>query len=73
MRNSQEYVDLAEESDRKLREMADMVIQMESEKDMLQEEYIDFKTQVFNRTCCRKNTMISKHRFLIGHAAGGIQ
>ena len=69
MRNSQEYVDLAEESDRKLREMADMVIQMESEKDMLQ----DFKTQVFNWTCYRRNTMISKHRFLIVHAIGGIQ
>ena len=36
--DSREYAELRDNSNKKVREMADMVIQMEGERDMLQEE-----------------------------------
>ena len=43
---SEEYTRLSEESKRKLTEMADMVIQMETDRDETRAEYEKFKSQV---------------------------
>ena len=46
MTSSEEYLRLSEESTRKLTQMADMVLQMETERDEIRAQFDKFKTEV---------------------------
>ena len=45
--SSEEYIRLSQESTRKLTEMADMVLQMETERDDIRTEFENYKSEVF--------------------------
>ena len=44
--SSEEYIRLSQESTRKLTEMADMVLQMETERDDIRTEFDNYKSEV---------------------------